>query len=581
MNEQLVAQLQRVTDDLDIRRVITDYASFITRDSGRHRLREVFADDFAVEYHNGRTRVEGPQAVVDYIIENTAHLAWQHHNVTPYGIDISGDEATAQVYLISHQVVTDEPEHVLTMVATYDLQLRRAGNSWQLTFMEHHIKVALRADPLTSHFSLGGAYVPPAVRHSPSRTIRRHLTRSASCKTTAPAPASRPRTPATRRTASSAPRRPGARSSTSTTPPRSRRWGDFSEFEELRAQGPTAYSTYGPGFWMLLTSAGCARRTRRRRSSAAAPPHPTVPHPDWQWIPTMIDPPLHGEYRRMMNIAFSPRFVRQIEDSVRQDCVEAIESFLDKGQCDFIEDFAKIYPTKVFLRIVGLPLEDTGFMGWVETIFEGLGHFGDEAEDQLQAQREIHKYFEGVLKDRRENPPANPEEDFFSIIASSQINGRPITNEEFLNMSEVLLLAGLDTIKSQLRDIFYHLAITPKDREWIVREPEIIPNAIEEFLRAHNIVMTARQVAQDTDFHGCPMKKGDMVMVANPSASRDEAEYDNPTEIQFDRQVNRHYSFAGPVCGGTPGATRDGHRHRGVAQAHSGIPRAEHRRPRC
>jgi cytochrome P450 len=334
----------------------------------------------------------------------------------------------------------------------------------------------------------------------------------------------------------------------------------FSEFDKLRAQGPTAYSTYGPGFWMLLTSDLVREAYQTPEVFSSSATIPTVPHPDWQWIPTMIDPPLHGEYRRMMNIAFSPRFVRQIEDSVRADCVEAIESFIDKGECDFLDEFAKVFPTKVFLRIVGLPLEHTDmFMGWVETIFEGLGHFGDEAEDQLQAQREIHKYFEGVLKDRRANPPANPEDDFFSIIASSQINGRPITDEEFLNMSEVLLLAGLDTIKSQLSYIFYHLAITPKDREWIVREPEIIPNAVEEFLRAHNIVMTARQVAQDTDFHGCPMKKGDMVMVANPSASRDEAEYENPTEIQLDRKVNRHYSFAGGPhrCAGAHLARRE------------------------
>jgi cytochrome P450 len=111
-------------------------------------------------------------------------------------------------------------------------------------------------------------------------------------------------------------------------------------------------------------------------------------------------------------------------------------------------------------------------------------------------------------------------------------------------MSEVLLLAGLDTVKSQLSYVFYHLATTPGDREWIVREPEIIPSAVEEFLRAHNIVMGARQVARDTDFHGCPMKKGDMVMVAGASGSRDETEYDNATKIQLDRKVNRHFSFA-------------------------------------
>ena len=320
----------------------------------------------------------------------------------------------------------------------------------------------------------------------------------------------------------------------------------FEAFDELRHEGPTAYSTYGPGFWMLLSSDLVREAYQTPEVFSSSATIPTVPHPDWTWIPTMIDPPLHSEYRRMINIAFSPRFVRDLEPVIRQDCIETIESFLADGQCDFLDQFAKVFPTKVFLRIVGLPQEHTNmFMGWVETIFEGLGHFGEEAEEQLNAQREIRRYFEGVLKDRRDNPPANAEDDFFSIIASTQIAGRPITDDEFLNIAEVMLLAGLDTVKSQLSYIFYWLAITPKDREWIVREPEIIPNAVEEFLRAHNIVMTARQVAKDTEFHGCPMKKGDMVMVANPSASRDEAEYENPTEIQLDRKVNRHYSFAG------------------------------------
>lgn len=320
----------------------------------------------------------------------------------------------------------------------------------------------------------------------------------------------------------------------------------FEAFDELRHEGPTAYSTYGPGFWMLLSSDLVREAYQTPEVFSSSATIPTVPHPDWTWIPTMIDPPLHSEYRRMINIAFSPRFVRDLEPVIRQDCIETIESFLADGQCDFLDQFAKVFPTKVFLRIVGLPQEHTHmFMGWVETIFEGLGHFGEEAEDQLNAQREIRRYFEGVLKDRRENPPAHAKDDFFSIIASTQIAGRPITDEEFLNIAEVMLLAGLDTVKSQLSYIFYWLAITPRDREWIVREPDIIPNAVEEFLRAHNIVMTARQVAKDTDFHGCPMKKGDMVMVANPSASRDEAEYENPTEIQLDRKVNRHYSFAG------------------------------------
>ena len=184
--------------------------------------------------------------------------------------------------------------------------------------------------------------------------------------------------------------------------------GYFEEFDRLRHEGPTAYSTYGPGFWMLLTSELVREAYQTPEVFSSSATIPTVPHPGWQWIPTMVDPPEHGEYRRKINVAFSPRFVNQIEDTIRQDCVETIETFLADGEVDFITQFAKVYPTKIFLRIVGLPQEHTAmFMGWVETIFEGLGHFGDEADDQLQAQQEIREYFRGVLKDRRENPPAS------------------------------------------------------------------------------------------------------------------------------------------------------------------------------
>jgi cytochrome P450 len=320
----------------------------------------------------------------------------------------------------------------------------------------------------------------------------------------------------------------------------------FNRFDELRANGAVAYSDYGPGFWMLLTSELVREAYQTPEVFSSSATIPTVPDPQWQWIPTMIDPPEHADYRRILNLAFSPRFVRQLEPTIRRDCIATIEEFRGDGRVDFMKEFAKVFPTTVFLRILGLPVEDTErFMDWVERIFEGLGHFGDEAEDQLRCQREIQSYFARVLVDRRGNPRPEEDGDFFTILATSKLRDRLLTEQEFLNIAEVILLAGLDTVSKQLSYAFHHLAITPSDREWIVRDPAIVENAVEEFLRAHNIVMTARQVAVDIDFHGCPMRKGDMVMVANPSGSRDEAEYDEPTTIQLDRKVTRHYSFAG------------------------------------
>lgn len=163
MDETAVLQrLQRVTDDLEIRRVITDYAAFIDARAW-DRLVEVFADEVIVEYHNGRTRVQGAHQAVEYIVENTAHLAWQHHFVSPYGVEISGDTATAQAYLVSHQTLTEEPGQVLMMAGLYDVSLTRGERGWQVAHMVHTIRVA-NFLPITTS-PPGGAFVPSPVRH--------------------------------------------------------------------------------------------------------------------------------------------------------------------------------------------------------------------------------------------------------------------------------------------------------------------------------------------------------------------------------------------------------------------------------
>ena len=155
-------QLQHVLDDHQVRRAVTDYAALVdARDW--ERLHAVFMPEVKVDYHNGRTQVTGAQAVVDYIRENTRHLAWQHHMVSVYGVDITGDDAVTQAYLVSHQMVTDEPDHVLMMAATYDLAVRRAESRWQIASMVHTIKVATYLP--VSAAPPGGAFVPPAVRH--------------------------------------------------------------------------------------------------------------------------------------------------------------------------------------------------------------------------------------------------------------------------------------------------------------------------------------------------------------------------------------------------------------------------------
>ena len=154
---------QRVLDlvaDLDIRRLMYEYAATIdARDWSR--LRAVLADDVVVEFHNGRTVVSGADAVVAYVDENTRHLAWQHHTVSPYAIDCDGDRAMGRSYLISHQMIAADPRRVLIMAAYYDTEYIRTTDGWRIARMVHTITMTNFA-PLTST-PPDGVPIPPPV----------------------------------------------------------------------------------------------------------------------------------------------------------------------------------------------------------------------------------------------------------------------------------------------------------------------------------------------------------------------------------------------------------------------------------
>ena len=110
-----------------------------------------------------------------------------------------------------------------------------------------------------------------------------------------------------------------------------------------------------------------------------------------------------------------------------------------------------------------------------------------------------------------------------------------------------MFLAGLDTVSVTLGWAFRHLAMNPDDRDRLVSDPGLIPNAIEEFMRAYAIVIPGRKVAVDTEFHGCPMKAGDMVSVPLAAAMRDPEAFPDASTIDITRTRNNHIAFgAGP-----------------------------------
>jgi len=124
-----------------------------------------------------------------------------------------------------------------------------------------------------------------------------------------------------------------------------------------------------------------------------------------------------------------------------------------------------------------------------------------------------------------------------------EIDGSKLTDDMVAGMTILLLIAGIDTTWSAIGSSLWHLAQNPDDHQRMLDDPEVIPFAIEEFLRAYAPVTMARMVAKDNDFHGCPMKKDDWVLLPFPAANRDPKKFEDPDTFIVDREENRHAAF--------------------------------------
>jgi cytochrome P450 len=156
----------------------------------------------------------------------------------------------------------------------------------------------------------------------------------------------------------------------------------------------------------------------------------------------------------------------------------------------------------------------------------------------------VYVYFNEIL-DLREQ---KREDDILSRFLDAEVDGAKLTREDILDICFLFLIAGLDTVTATLDCMFSYLAAHPEQRRQIIDDPDLIPAAIEELLRWETPVMGVSRVAmEDTEMAGCPIHKGDNVMVMIGSVNTDEADLPDADVVRFDREVNRHVAFGGGV----------------------------------
>lgn len=314
----------------------------------------------------------------------------------------------------------------------------------------------------------------------------------------------------------------------------------------LRETSPAFFNTHAQGYWVFTRYDEVREMYQHPEIFSSEAITPWDPDPVYRFVPTQIDPPDHAKYRQLISRWFAPNAVNRITPQAHEIGQRLVADLATKGECDFVSDFAMRLPTEIFLMIIGVPHSDADlFVPWVEDFFAGFGGDLEQQAAMGAALGGIRGYWEKVLEDRRHDVVPR-EDDFVSLLVNSKIDDEPLGDVLILDILTVLVLAGLDTTRGQLGYLFRHLAENPDDRHRLIAEPELIPTAVEESLRMYTIIFgDGRKVAQDTDFHGCPLNKGDMVYGLVSGANRDPRVYENPDEFIVDRKANNHLGFAG------------------------------------
>ena len=318
---------------------------------------------------------------------------------------------------------------------------------------------------------------------------------------------------------------------------------------ELRQRCPVAHSERWGGSWLPTRYEDVAEMARMvpalsSQEFIVVPPVPLVDPETGEVLrarpyapPISSDPPFHAVARRLLLQAFSPQSVARFEPYTRELAHRLIDEFADKGQCDAAVQFSQQIPPKVIAHLMGLDetMGDT-FIEWVRGVLE-IG--AQDPEVRVATGLKMLAFWTQEIGRRR----AQPTGDFISWLLEQDLDGQPVDDLHATSTCNLLLVAGIDTTWSSIGAAIWHLATHPDDRQRLVKEPELMPTAVEELLRVYSPVTMGRLATEDVTVNGVTIPAGSRVLMNFPAANRDPEVFPEPDTVVIDRAHNRHVAF--------------------------------------
>jgi cytochrome P450 len=257
----------------------------------------------------------------------------------------------------------------------------------------------------------------------------------------------------------------------------------------------------------------------------------------------------HRRLRNLVNPAFTPRSADKWRPAMRGFLGELWAEVAEAGRCEFVEAFAKPYPSLMIATVMGAPLEDAPrlhhWSNWIQRQFDAPSLI-NEREKIEQACEEFYEWADGMLAHRRDNP----SDDLVSTLIAAEQEGDRLSDVELVNLVLNVLVGGVDTTQSQLAQGIRLFAAHPDQWELLAREPELAPRAVDEILRFEPITpFTARIMLEDVTYRDVLFPKDTVVMVCAFTGNRDPETIADPDtfDITADRGSDKPLTFGAGI----------------------------------
>jgi cytochrome P450 len=307
----------------------------------------------------------------------------------------------------------------------------------------------------------------------------------------------------------------------------------FGVFAEMNDTGPATFTeTYG-GHWFITRYEAVRKAAQDWRTFTSADGVQVPMVGPTNAPPITVDPPIQTMYRQLLSPFFSPQKAEELEPQIRGHVDDLIDDFIERGECDLTMDFAEpLVPLVFYADVMNVPAQ------LVDDFMRKTVVAGATPREHSAAIAEVA---EELVAYRRAQPPVD---DVIDATFNATIDGKALTDGEISGVIELLLLGGTDTTRNVIASSLHFMAQYPDVRDELIARPELVTDAVEEFLRMFGSVQTiGRTATTNVTVGDDTIEQGSKVICALAAANRDPDEFPNPHTFDLHRGANRHMAF--------------------------------------